>query len=208
MAERQRDDLSIGRDSVSREMALAFPLEHIDLPFEGLRFRPLDPADLKSLFEILGDDPEMTWPRRPWNEADVREVLEMRLSHYRRHSFGVYAVERDEDLSLIGMAGLQFWNESSPDVELVAYIRRSCWNRGIATRLLQVCVDRAFERTSLLPRIVAATRHDNPAAQKMIASLGLEPRGDVIHFGWPSKFWAIDRSCWESRMRSAGGTST
>jgi RimJ/RimL family protein N-acetyltransferase len=154
--------------------------------------RPLAESDAADLLAVLGDDPEMTWTRRSWNADNVGYLLRLRLEHY-AYGFGVYALE-DGDGTFLGMAGLQFWDDDSEDVEVIAYVRKDRWARGIARTALEWCLKVTFEECPAVTRIVAATRHDNVAAQTLAKRLGMTVTGEGEHYGAPSIYWVLDRT--------------
>ena len=135
----------------------------------------------------------MTWTRNEWDESNVRYLLGLRLKHYEEYGFGVYGIEDRSTGQLIGMAGAQFFDDDTPDIEVIAYVDRKQWNRGLATRVLKQMADEIFQTCDAVDRIVAATRHDNAAAQAVARSLGMEPTGEGRHYGAPSIYWAVER---------------
>ncbi len=194
------------RDRVAAELAAAFPLRQIKFSNEIL-LRPLVKEDLSALTDIMAGDPAMTWTRNTWTQDNVSYLLRLRLTHYKDYRFGMYGVVDTLSGELIGMAGLQFWDDSSPDVEIITYIRRSDWNRGLATELSSWCCAHAFAECPSVERIVAATRHDNIAAQKVARRMAMSVTGEGEHYGARSIFWNVDRATFEEFVPSAADKS-
>lgn len=180
------------RERVAAELAAAMPLHPQLVPETEITARPLNESDAAALLEVLGDDPEMTWTRRSWNADNVEYLLRLRLEHY-AYGFGVYALE-DDDGTFLGMAGMQFWDDDSADVEVIAYVRKDRWAQGIARTALKWCVEVTFEECPAVTRIVAATRHDNVAAQTLAKRLGMTVTGEGEHYGAPSIYWVLERT--------------
>ena len=170
----------------SEELKLAFPLSTIRVR-NGLIVRPLVKSDLAELIAILAGDPEMSWSRSSWSRANVEYLLSHRLRHYDTHGFGPYAVILDGHL--IGMAGAQVWEEGSEAVELLAYIAKSHWGRGLATELLGWSVMR-LEHFTKQAHVFATTRPENARARSMVRRLGFQPMGKKsAHFGHEAITW-------------------
>lgn len=195
------------RSRVAGEMAQAFPLNKLEVPGTTLMLRPLAPDDDDRLLEILGGDRAMTWTRNEWDESNVAHLLRLRLDHYTKYGFGVYGV-LTPDGALVGMAGAQFWDEQSPDVEVIAYIERTCWNQGWSTAILSATVARVFDECLSVSRIVAATRHDNTAAQAVARSLGMRTTGEGVHYGAPSIYWVLTRGDWKRSAEDRAARSS
>lgn len=172
---------------ITEELKTAFPLHQIEVS-QDISLRPLTLDDLDDLFGILGGDEGMTWTRRSWTRENVDFLLGLRLAHYEKYGFGVYAV-----LSygkLIGMAGVQAWDHADNAVEYVAYVSRDNWNKGISTRVGRWVLERIKEKTSL-NEVYAATRHENEGAKSVAQKLGFRKFGEREHFGFPSIQWRL-----------------
>lgn len=186
---------------LDHELSAAFPLQPTVVS-SALAVRPLTLGDSARLTQILGGDRDMTWTHRSWDQGNVDYVLGLRLDHYGAHGFGVYGVEDLLDGTLIGMAGLQYWDDSCADIEVIAFIARARWGHGIASTLLKWCVDRAFGECPSVSRIVAATRPDNGAARSLVQGLGMEHTGRHEHWGVVADTWTIERETYRHRPKS------
>lgn len=184
---------SEGKSEVAKRLSEIFPLESRDSPIPAVGLRPLTRDDLPALVSMLENDPDMTWTRNRWGESNIEYLLNLRLEHYEQYEFGVYGVEDLTTNQLIGMAGLQFWDEGSDDIEAIAYVDKVRWNGGVATAILREMVAQVLSDERGVPRVLAATRHDNLAAQAVARSLGMQQTGEGDHYGAPSIFWQVDR---------------
>jgi RimJ/RimL family protein N-acetyltransferase len=178
---------------VAAELADAFPLSRLRSDDLAVGLRPLRAEDAPALFKVMGQDPEMTWTRRRWTQANVDYLLSLRIQHYDAEGFGVYGVVDPADETIIGMAGLQFWDDTSEEVEVIAYVERRRWNGGIAKGVLRWMVDRTWRKCPSVTNIKAATRHDNKAAQALASSLGMQKTGEGDHYGAYSILWDLSR---------------
>lgn len=168
-------------------IARAFPLADLTLE-NGIVLRPLTAHDSAALAMILTGDPEMTWTRGVWKQENVDYLLSLRLKHYETYGFGPYAVMIGENLK--GMIGVQVWDYQPCSVELLAYVARSEWSRGLATDLGRWVVARCRDLADLQV-IYAATREENERSNKLAARLGFVRTGHGQHYGHPAVFWEM-----------------
>lgn len=165
----------------------AFPLQHVRLD-EQLELRPLTLSDLDSLVDFMVGDAEMTWTQKSWRRENVEYLLSVRLSHYEEYGFGPYGVLIRGALK--GMSGVQVWPYAECAIEQVAYIARSEWSKGLATRLLKWGIQQARDVAGVKV-LYAATRKDNPRSIGITRKLGFRTIGEGEHFGYPSLFWEL-----------------
>ena len=165
----------------------AFPLSPINLD-QGISLRPLQLADLDALCLFMTGDPEMTWPRTSWARSNVEYLLEFRLKHYQNYGFGPYGVLLDG--RLIGMAGVQVWEETTCSIELLVYLAKEVWLKGLGRKLLIWIID-AARSSGKIKEIYAATREDNNRAINLARRVGFQEFGKGIHFGHPAIKWII-----------------
>lgn len=166
----------------------AFPLSKMGLS-EEVTLRPLVLSDLDGMCSFLEGDAEMSWSRTPWTIENVSYLLAHRLRHYEDFGFGPYGVISEG--GLVGMAGAQIWKEEESSVEVLVYLARDHWGRGLATELLTWSISRLKEFTNQ-EIVYASTRPENVRAVKMITNLGFEMIGRDTHFGHDAILWAKD----------------
>lgn len=171
------------------ELRAAFPLSTTQLR-DGLLVRPLVESDLDDLVTILAGDPDMSWSRKPWSRTNVEFLLRHRLGHYLMYGFGPYAAVLDGHL--LGMAGAQIWEEKSDAVELLAYVAKDQWGKGLATELLSWSLLR-LEQFTNQSTVFATTRPENVRAARMVTRLGFQPIGKKsAHYGHEAITWRRD----------------
>lgn len=171
-------------------IACALPLKRFPLS-DQLVVRPLTREDVDDLTEAFAGDPEMNWTRTPWTRDNVEKVLDMRLQHYERYGFGLYAVEWHG--GLVGWAGVQYERPEQPDspgnVEVASYIARRVWRKGITTTVLTWALDRVF--AAGVPAVAASTRPENAAGQASMRRLGFQRVGEHVHWGHRAQVWTL-----------------
>jgi ribosomal-protein-alanine N-acetyltransferase len=94
--------------------------------------------------------------------------------------------ERDTGL-LLGWAVLTHL-DGSGDIEVGYCLKRAAWGRGIATEAAARLVRYGFEELGL-PEIVAVTRPENRASQRVLEKAGLRRRGLRDAFGLKNLYY-------------------
>lgn len=154
---------------------------------DRLILRPFTYNDLEAMHAFMGNDSEMTWETTAWTIERTEEFLQLRLNHYQEHDFGVWAVVLKTTRELIGQSGLQFLTGTN-EVELVVYTAKKFWRTGIGFESCTASLNYGFAEKHF-SKIVAVTRTNNLAAQKLMKKLGFKylHQGyaygfDVLHF--------------------------
>jgi RimJ/RimL family protein N-acetyltransferase len=122
------------------------------------------------------------------SDARVMEFMPNRLSrlesdllvdqiedHFRKHSFGLYALELREDHSFIGFLGLAipaFTAHFTPCVEIGWRLSANHWGRGLATEGARAVVRRAFEVVRL-DALVSFTVPANIRSRRVMEKIGM-----------------------------------
>jgi ribosomal-protein-alanine N-acetyltransferase len=122
------------------------------------------------------------------SDARVMEFMPNRLSrlesdllvdqiedHFRKHSFGLYALELREDHSFIGFLGLAipaFTAHFTPCVEIGWRLSANHWGRGLATEGARAVVRRGFEVVRL-DALVSFTVPANIRSRRVMEKIGM-----------------------------------
>jgi ribosomal-protein-alanine N-acetyltransferase len=109
-------------------------------------------------------------------------------SHFRRHGFGLYAVELDGGgfIGYIGLALPSFSAHFTPCVEIGWRLSAEHWGQGLATEGARRVLRHAFE-TLGLNEIVSFTVPDNVRSRRVMEKLGMvrNPADDFDHPNLP-----------------------
>jgi ribosomal-protein-alanine N-acetyltransferase len=127
-------------------------------------------ADGPKLHLVMGNDPEMTWDGTSRSLERTEASIKGRLKHYEDHGFGLWAVIEKLSGEMIGQGGLQLLS-GTEEVELVVYVAKRYWNRGIGFEISVGALKYGFTEMDL-SRIVSATLPRNRAAQRLAEKLG------------------------------------
>lgn len=137
-----------------------------------------------------------------------RTALELFVTHWARHGFGVWAVIERSSGRLIGQCGLKYIPET-PDVEILYALDTPAWGRGLTTEAATAALRHGFEATDL-QRIVALTRPEHRASRRVMEKLGMVYERDAVFYGIHAVVYAISREAFARRAinaASAGGNA-
>jgi ribosomal-protein-alanine N-acetyltransferase len=110
-------------------------------------------------------------------------------AHFRKHGFGLYAVELRNDHSFIGYIGLaipSFQAHFVPNVEIGWRLEANSWSRGLATEGAQRVVQYASQALGLR-ELVSFTVPENIRSRRIMETLGMshDARDDFDHPSLP-----------------------
>lgn len=144
------------------------------LQSERLRLREFTPDDA-AFIRALVNDPD--W-RRHISQPDVgddaaaREWIQTRLvDPCRRQGYGLWAVERRDDGTLIGMCGF-VRRDTLPGVDIGYALAPEARGHGYVVEAVRACLEHG--RTELgFGRVLAITSPDNEASQRVLLAVGM-----------------------------------
>lgn len=135
-------------------------------------------AEDRARFPRLVTDPDMlrhVRPGRAWDSARIEAYFLRQSRHLAEHGCCVGAVVLKENAELIGMGGIQPLGASG-EFELVWWIWKEYWGRGLATELARGLKDYAFS-VLRLPRVAAVVDPPNLASMRVAEKLGMRCAG-------------------------------
>lgn len=167
-------------------------------------FRPADRAP----FAALNADPEvMRHFPSTLTAAESEASVEGIEQHWRRHGFGLWAVERLADGDFLGFVGLAvpgFSAPFTPSVEIGWRLSRAAWGAGYATEGARAALRFGFVDQDL-DEIVSFTVPANARSRRVMERLGMthapaegfeHPRLPVGHPLRPHVLYRLRRSEW------------
>ena len=127
-------------------------------------------------FAILNSDPRVCefLPNVLSQEETLTSVMKIQ-SHFKKHAFGLFAVELISTKTFIGFVGLKYFSFDShftPSVELAWRLSWENWGQGLATEAAQKVTQYGFE-TLGLPEILAITAKNNQGSRRVMEKLGM-----------------------------------
>lgn len=167
----------------------------------SLRHCTLD--DLDDIAAIRADAEVMRFigNGKPQSRAQVKELIDDILAHWRSHGFGRWVVTLKGEKKVIGLCGLSFL-EDTPEVELGYLLAKEYWGRGLASEIAEACLNYGFEEVRL-DRIVAIAYPDNFASQKVMRKVGMRYVKRAHFFGQEVVYYEIQKTAYNRANQGA-----
>ncbi|PSL05906.1 RimJ/RimL family protein N-acetyltransferase [Haloactinopolyspora alba] len=142
------------------------------LATDRLLLRPLVPDDADA-FAAMNADPAVMehFTTGPLDRAASDAMLERHRERYAAAGFGLSAVQRHDDDTLLGFTGLNRHRWYPDDVEIGWRLVRHAWGRGYATEAARAWIRRAFGLLEL-PRLISITVPANERSVAVMRRLG------------------------------------
>lgn len=110
------------------------------------------------------------------------KLMERFKGHFKKHGFGLFALESKDSGEFIGFVGLEnvsFEASFAPAVEIAWRLDYEFWGRGYATEAGRRVLQYAFDDLKL-KEVVAFTVHDNERTIRIMEKIGMtrDPKGD------------------------------
>lgn len=142
---------------------------------ERLILRPWMPKDMPDFTAMNADPAVMEFFPNPLT-ADESEAFMKRInSHFDRHGFGFYALERKADQKVIGMTGCAWFELATPfapAIEIGWRISPAYWGQGYAVEAAGEVLTRMFS-ADITKHIVAFTAVHNVKSRRVMEKLGM-----------------------------------
>jgi ribosomal-protein-alanine N-acetyltransferase len=151
-------------------------------------FTPDGLDDLERLFSdpavmlYLGVEAGKTMSR-----AESEETLRGIIKVWHERGFGRWAVIHKETNQFIGLCGFKLLED---EPELIYVLEKAYWGQGLATEAARAALRYGFKELRL-ERIVAVTRHENVASQRVLKAIGMKWEGEGRFYGVEGVGYAI-----------------
>ncbi|QWG59665.1 GNAT family N-acetyltransferase [Bacillus mycoides] len=146
----------------------------IVLETERLTLRWLDVKDAPFILELVNDPAwiQFIGDKGIKNLEDAKKyILNGPVDMYNKMGFGLYLVERKEDLTLLGMCGL-IKRDSLEDVDIGFAFLEKFRSKGYGYESAAAVIEYGVQKLGL-KRIVAITSIDNVASGTLLEKVGL-----------------------------------
>jgi RimJ/RimL family protein N-acetyltransferase len=151
-----------------------------------LRLRRLRRTDIDDVAAMVADPEQMRFYPAPKSRDEVGEWLAWNLGLYEEHGFGAWYLQSLPDNGFAGYCGLRpLLLDGRWEVELAWHVKKSHWNRGLATEAARISMQLGFDRFGL-SRLVAIIHPDNRASRRVAQKLGMAEERRLIHDGEPT----------------------
>lgn len=159
-----------------------------------LHLRKFTPNDLDDLARLLADPGVMRYlgieAGRPLARAESEIVLNVTIDAWAKQGYSRWAVVLKTTSQLIGLCGFRA-HGSTP--ELMYLLAPTYWGQGYAYEAAHASLRYGFE-TLLSERIVAFTRPENSASQRVLHKLGMRLEEEAEVFGVQARCYALTRA--------------
>ena len=174
-------------------MAGVFPL----IATARLMMRPFETDDVDAL-HLLWTDPgvrKFLWDDRVIPRETAVDVVESSVDGFVNHGFGLWAIRFENDVKLIGFAGLRHFTEdcsANEEVELLYGVTPELWGKGIAPEAARAVVRYGFEELRLA-NIYAGADPPNTASFRVIEKLGMKFARKTVVNGLEAVYYVLSR---------------
>lgn len=119
------------------------------------------------------------------NEEQTLDNLNWNLKQWIDNGFGLWMFYLKDTREWVGRAGLRRVNVGGHEEIEVGYaLMPKFWNQGLATEMIQACLEVAFEVVRL-DDTVSFTLTTNKASQRVMEKAGFQYERDIIHADLP-----------------------
>ncbi|MBN3740547.1 MULTISPECIES: GNAT family N-acetyltransferase [Burkholderia] len=144
---------------------------------ERLMLRRWRASDAGALSAMHADSDVIAWlARGPMSVDEASDLIARFDAHFDAHGFGVWAVERRADATLIGLCGLSHearaTHPMAPSVEIMWRQARHAWGQGYALEAAAAALADGFGRAGL-GEIFAWTADTNVRSRRVMEQLGM-----------------------------------
>ena len=139
---------------------------------DGFVFREMQPADADAIHEI-NQDPltqEFTRLNRQQTAADIKSWLGY-YPHYRRHGFGLWAIEHIATQTLTGLCGLRSRSDLQGLIDISYRMHPNWRGQGIASSAIDACLGFGLKKLGL-KKILAQVHVENSASLHLLKGKG------------------------------------
>ena len=142
---------------------------------------------------MVAEPEQMRFYPRPKTREEVAEWLAWNRALYEENGFGTWYLESVLDQAFAGYCGIRpLVLDGEREVELAWHVKRTHWNRGLATEAALVSKRLGFYQFGL-SRLVAIIHPDNRASRRVAQKLGMTEERSLIHDGEPTVVYATAR---------------
>jgi RimJ/RimL family protein N-acetyltransferase len=168
-----------------------------------LRLRRLRLTDIDDVAAMVADPEQMRFYPRPKTRDEAGAWLSWNLALYDEHGFGTWCLESLPGNGFAGYCGVRpLLLEGRREVELAWHVRKTHWNRGLATEAALVAMRLGFDRFGLT-RMVAIVHPDNRPSRRVAEKLGMAEERSAVHDGEPVVVYGIARGGDPTATRAA-----
>jgi RimJ/RimL family protein N-acetyltransferase len=165
----------------------------IDVQLERLRLREFCQDDLDDLAAMVADPNQMTFYERPRTWEEASGWLARDLAFYEENGFGFWVIELLATSEFAGYCGIRPLElDGVSEIEIGWHVKKTLWNRGVATEAAVAARDLAFGRFGA-SRLVALIPPDHVASLRVAEKIGMHPERTTVLEGEDLVVYAAER---------------
>jgi RimJ/RimL family protein N-acetyltransferase len=158
----------------------------------GLRLRRLRLSDIDDVAALVADPEQMRFYPRTKSRHEVDGWLAWNLRLYEENGFGTWYLESVLDNGFAGYCGIRpLLLDGRREVELAWHVKKTHWNRGLATEAALISMRLGFDQFGL-SRLVAIIHPDNGPSRRVAQKLGMVEERRLVHDGEPTVLWSLN----------------
>lgn len=148
-------------------------MKKVILETERLVLREYVQEDFSDLKDIISDAETMKYYVKPYDDKGVQRWLDWSRDNYKKHGFGLFAIELRETGEFVGDAGITLQPIDGEWLPEVGYhVNKNFWRRGIASEAARAARDWAFCNRDF-PALYSYMTVENIPSQATAKSLGM-----------------------------------
>lgn len=175
-------------------------MKKVILETERLVLREYVQEDFSGLKEIISDEETMKYYVKPYDDAGVQRWLDWSFDNYKKHGFGLFAIELRETGEFVGDAGITLQPIDGEWLPEIGYhVNKNFWRRGIASEAARAVRDWAFQNRDF-PALYSYMTVENIPSQATARSLGMTKIKEYFDGEEKLAVYKITREEWENAI--------
>ena len=159
----------------------------IHIETERLILREWQEDDREPFARINADPLVMQYLPRSLDEKASNKLVDRFQRHFKKHGYGLYAVELRETGQFGGFVGLnsvEFKADFTPATEMAWRLGYGLWGQGYGSEAAKAVLGHGLKKLKL-PEIVSFTVHDNERSIHLMEKIGMK-RDEGGGFDYPT----------------------
>jgi RimJ/RimL family protein N-acetyltransferase len=155
-----------------------------------VRLREFVAGDIDELAAMVADPEQMTFYPQPRMREEAAVWLDRNLRLYAEHGYGMWLIESMPGGEFLGYCGIRPLElDGERETEIGWHVRRTAWNRGVATEAAVMAKGRASAEFGIA-RLVALVPDGHDASRRVAEKIGMRPEGTTVAEGFPYMVYA------------------
>jgi RimJ/RimL family protein N-acetyltransferase len=162
---------------------------------ERLKLREFAEDDLDELARMVGDEEQLTFYPRPKTREEALAWLDRNRAFYDEYGYGFWCLESRLTAEFVGYCGIRPLElDSVAETEIGWHVRKTLWNKGLASEAALAARDIALEHFRL-SGLVAIIHVDHVASQRVAEKIGMRAeRATMIEGDYPALIFRTSAS--------------